>query len=90
MVVRNGRMPNLSGNTGKERGVKVKLKLPKPHVEPKHVKHTAGLTIVSGTLLEMAHMFYPSGLILLGIGGLIAVYEPYFVFEVKEIELNHD
>lgn len=68
----------------------MKLKLQKPHVEPKHVKHTAGISIIGGTLLEAAHMFYPSGLVLLCLGGLIAVYEPYFVFEVKDMELNHD
>lgn len=68
----------------------VKLKLPKPHVKPQHVKHTAGLTIVGGTILEAAHMFFPSGLMLLCIGGLIAVYEPYFVFEVKDVSLNEE
>lgn len=66
----------------------MKLKIQKPHVEPKHVKHTAGLTIVGGTIMEAAHMFYPAGLVLLCIGGLIAVYEPYFVFEVKSVDIR--
>lgn len=67
----------------------MKIKIKKPHVEPKHVKHTAGISIVSGTILEAVHMFYPSGLLLLCLGGLIAVYEPYFVFEVREVEIEH-
>lgn len=66
----------------------MKLKIQKPHVEPKHVKHTAGLSIISGTILEAAHLVYPAGLVLLCIGGLIAVYEPYFVFEVKDVEID--
>lgn len=68
----------------------INLKIPKPHVKPAHVKHSAGLTIIGGTILEIAHMFYPTGLILLSIGGLIAVYEPYFVFEMKEVRLNEE
>lgn len=68
----------------------IKLKLPKPHVKPAHVKHTAGLTIVGGTILEAAHMLYPAGLLLLCVGGLIAVYEPYFIFEMKEVSLNDE
>lgn len=68
----------------------MKLKVPTPHVKPEHVKHTAGLSIIGGTILEAAHMFYPSGLLLLCAGGLIAVYEPYFVFEVREVSLNEE
>lgn len=68
----------------------MKLKVEKPHLKPNHVKHTAGLTILSGTFLEACHMLYPSGLLLLCIGGLIAVYEPYLVVDVKDVELNHD
>lgn len=66
------------------------LKIPKPHVKPVVVKHTAGMTIVSGTILEAMHMFYPVGLLLLCVGGLIAVYEPYFVFEIREVSLNDE
>lgn len=68
----------------------MKLKVPTPHVKPVHIKHTAGLTIVGGTIFEAAHMFYPAGLVMLCIGGLIAVYEPYFVFEMREVSLNDE
>jgi len=57
----------------------LKVTIKKPHIEEHHVKHSAGIGIVLGTVLEAAHMFYPSGLIMLGIAGCIAVYEPYVV-----------
>lgn len=43
----------------------------------------AGFGIVSGTILEAAHMFYPSGLLLLMFAGCVAVYEPYIVHHVQ-------
>lgn len=57
----------------------MRLKIKHPHVDERHVKHTAGLTILSGTVLEAAHLFYPSGLLLLMVGGCVAVYEPWIV-----------
>lgn len=66
--------------------MKVPIKLP-THIEEHHVKHTASLTIIGGTLLEALHMLYPSGLILLSVGGLIAVYEPYILHTLHEVWL---
>lgn len=54
-----------------------------PHVEEKHIKHAASLSIIMGTVLEAAHIFYPSGLLLLATAGCIAVYEPYIIRHVK-------
>lgn len=68
--------------------MKVKLKIQKPHVSAKHVKHTAGFSIFAGTLLEACHFLYPSGLIMLGFAGIVAVYEPYFITEHKEVYLR--
>lgn len=68
----------------------MKLIISKPHVKPEHVKHSAALTIIGGTILEAAHMFYPAGLVLLCAGGIIAVYEPYIVHEIKEVFLETD
>lgn len=70
--------------------MKMKLIIPKPHVKPQHVKHTASFGILFGTLLETLHIAYPAGLIVLGAAGIIAVYEPYFVHEVKEVFLETD
>lgn len=70
--------------------MKLHLIIPKPHIKPEHVKHTAGLSIFLGTVLEVAHIAYPAGLVLLGFAGAIAVYEPYIVHEVKEVFLETD
>jgi hypothetical protein len=66
----------------------VKIKVRKPHIEEIHVKHSACGSILLGTMLEAAHMFYPSGLILLMAGGIIAVYEPYIIHKFEEY--HHD
>lgn len=57
--------------------------LHKPHLAEKHVKHSAGFGIAIGTILEAAHLLYPSGLIILGVAGCLAVYEPYIIHTVK-------
>lgn len=61
----------------------MKLLIKPPHIEEHHVKHSACLTIIGGTALEAAHMFYPTGLLMLMLGGIIAVYEPYIVQHVN-------
>lgn len=61
----------------------MKLIVKHPHIKEHHVKHMAGFGIVSGTILEAAHMFYPSGLLLLMFAGCVAVYEPYIVHHVQ-------
>lgn len=61
----------------------------KPPLKEKHVKHSAAFTIAMGTILEGAHILYPSGLILLGIAGCLAVYEPYIVHHVDG-DLGHE
>lgn len=57
-------------------------------MKPHHVKHFAGLNIIMGTILEACHALYPSGLIMLGFAGIVAVYEPYFIHEHKEAFLH--
>lgn len=57
----------------------MKIKKPIPHIEEKHIKHSATFSLTVGTLLEAGHVFYPSGLVLLLAGGVIAVYEPYII-----------
>lgn len=66
----------------------VKLKV--PHIHEKPLKHTVGFNIVVGTILEAAHILYPSGLIMLGCAAIIAVYEPYLVHKVKEIHMEDE
>lgn len=67
----------------------MKLKIQHPHIEEKHVKHCAGISIIGGTILEAAHVFYPSGLILLMVAGCIAIYEPYIIHHVKgDLDVN--
>lgn len=67
----------------------MKLLIKHPHIKEHHVKHGAALSIISGTVLEAAHMFYPSGLILLSIAGCIAVYEPYIVHHIEDKTDEH-
>jgi hypothetical protein len=67
---------------------KLPIKVPHPHIEEKHVKHTAAIGIITGTALESAHIFYPAGLILLMIAGCIAVYEPYLIHSVEELNVD--
>jgi hypothetical protein len=90
VVLRHGELPVSIWDFREERCLRMHIIIPKPHVKPEHVKHTAGLTIVAGTILEAAHLFYPIGLAFLCVGGLIAVYEPYIVHEVKEVFLETD
>lgn len=54
--------------------------LPHPHIEEHHIKHTAGLLTIGGSLVEILH-FLPStiGLTMLMLGGCIAIYEPYII-----------
>jgi len=70
--------------------VKITIHKPKVHVKPEHVKHSASLFTIGGTVFEAAHLFYPSGLILICIGAMVAIYEPYFVHELADVEVNHD
>lgn len=64
----------------------LKVLIPHPHVEEKHVKHTAGLLTVGGSIVEIMHIL-PStiGLVMLMVGGCIAIYEPYII---KTFHLN--